>query len=149
MQIDDGYQADIGDWLSVNEKFPRGMQWLASEIKSAGYIPGIWLAPFLLSEHSKTLAEHPEFVTRMPDGSPVIANHNWERANYGLDGSNPAAQEWLEKLFSHVCDEWGYDYVKDRLLVRCCARGYTLRPRSHTHFGLSCGARCRAPWRRT
>jgi alpha-galactosidase len=50
VQIDDGYQADIGDWLTVNEKFPRGMAWLASEIKRAGYTPGLWLAPFLLAE---------------------------------------------------------------------------------------------------
>jgi alpha-galactosidase len=41
VQIDDGYQADVGDWLTVNDKFPRGMGWLASEIKRAGYTPGI------------------------------------------------------------------------------------------------------------
>ena len=33
VQIDDGYQANIGDWTVTNEKFPRGMGPLAREIK--------------------------------------------------------------------------------------------------------------------
>ncbi len=112
VQIDDGYQADIGDWLTVNEKFPHGMQWLASEIKSAGYTPGLWLAPFLLAETSKTYANHPEWIIGASEGAPAVANHNWERTNYGLDGTHPGAQAWLQDLFKQVCDGWGYDYVK-------------------------------------
>ncbi len=112
VQIDDGYQADIGDWLTVNEKFPRGMAWLASEIKSAGYTPGVWLAPLLLAETSKTFGAHPDWIIRDAGGEPVLAQHNWERANYGLDGSNPEARAWLTDLFRNICDGWGYDYVK-------------------------------------
>ncbi len=123
VQIDDGYQADIGDWLTVNDKFPNGMQWLSSEIKSAGYTPGLWLAPFLLSESSRTYAEHPDFVTRLADGTPAIANHNWEHDNYGLDGTNPDAQKWLEDLFRQVCDGWGYDYVKIDFLFGAALAG--------------------------
>jgi len=123
VQIDDGYQADIGDWLIVNEKFPRGMQWLASEIKRAGYTPGLWLAPFLLAGSSKTFAEHPEFVIRNGDGTPALAIHNWERENYGLDGSHPGAEAWLEDLFREVCDGWGYDYVKIDFLYGAALAG--------------------------
>ena len=32
-QIDDGYQKEIGEWLTPNAKFPAGMQFLAEEIK--------------------------------------------------------------------------------------------------------------------
>ena len=123
VQIDDGYQADIGDWLTVNEKFPRGMGWLASEIKSAGYTPGLWVAPFLLSESSRTYAEHPEWVTRAADGSAAIANHNWLHDNYGLDGTHPDARRWLEELFREICDGWGYDYVKIDFLFGAALAG--------------------------
>ena len=123
VQIDDGYQADIGDWLTVNEKFPHGMGWLASEIKKAGYTPGLWLAPFLLSESSKTFAQHPEWVVRDDDGAPVLAQHNWERANYGLDGSHPEARAWLTELFRSICDGWGYDYVKIDFLFGAAIQG--------------------------
>ena len=112
VQIDDGYQADIGDWLTVNEKFPHGMEWLASEIKRAGYTPGLWLAPFLVAQSSQTFAQHPEWMIRDAAGKPAVATGNWQRDNYGLDATNPGAQEWLTELFRTICDGWGYDYVK-------------------------------------
>jgi alpha-galactosidase len=126
VQIDDGYQADIGDWLTVNEKFPHGMGWLASEIKKAGYTPGLWLAPFLLSESSKTFAEHPDWVVRDDGGEPVLAQQNWGRANYGLDGTHPEARAWLTELFRSICDGWGYDYVKIDFLFGAAIAGLRL-----------------------
>ncbi|HEY7802226.1 MAG TPA: glycoside hydrolase family 36 protein [Dehalococcoidia bacterium] len=128
VQIDDGYQADIGDWLTANEKFPKGMGWLASEIKRAGYIPGIWLAPFLLSESSKTHAAHPDWVVRDDAGEPALAMANWQRRNFGLDGSNPAARDWLTELFREVCDGWGYEYVKIDFLFAAAIAGRRLDP---------------------
>ncbi|HYM14392.1 MAG TPA: glycoside hydrolase family 36 protein [Dehalococcoidia bacterium] len=130
VQIDDGYQADIGDWLTVNEKFPHGMAGLAAEIKRAGYTPGLWLAPFLLSESSRTFAEHPEWVVRDAAGSPVIAQHNWRRRNMAIDGSHPDARGWLTELFHEVCDGWGYDYVKIDFLFAAAVAGRRHDPRA-------------------
>ena len=123
VQIDDGYQADIGDWLTVNEKFPHGMEWLAAQIREAGYTPGIWLAPFLLAESSKTFAAHAEWVVRDGAGRPVSAMHNWNRHNYGIDGSHPEARAWLTDLFRQVCEGWGYDYVKIDFLFAAAIAG--------------------------
>jgi len=136
VQIDDGYQADIGDWLTVNEKFPRGMKWLASQIKSAGYTPGIWLAPFLVANTSKTYAAHPEWVVCDGAGAPVVATPNWQRDNYGLDGTHPEAQAWLTDLFREICDGWGYDYVKIDFLFGAAIAGVrsdTGAPRVHAY----------------
>lgn len=123
VQIDDGYQADVGDWLTVNDKFPRGMASLAAEIKRAGYTPGIWLAPFLLASTSQTFAEHPDWVVRTSDGSPALAMDNWGHANHGLDGTHPDVQAWLTALFRAVCDGWGYDYVKIDFLFAAAIAG--------------------------
>ncbi len=123
VQIDDGYQADIGDWLSVNEKFPRGMEWLAGEIKRAGYTPGLWLAPFLLAESSQTYAGHPDWVIRRADGEPAVAIQNWQRDSYGLDTTHPEAREWLTSLFRSICEGWGYDYVKIDFLFGAAIAG--------------------------
>jgi alpha-galactosidase len=128
VQIDDGYQADIGDWLTVNEKFPRGMEWLASEIKAAGYTPGLWLAPFLLSESSATFREHPDWVIRDEAGEPALAINNWNHRNFGLDGTHPEAQAWLTDLFRNVCDGWGYDYVKIDFLYGAAVAGRRFDP---------------------
>jgi alpha-galactosidase len=123
VQIDDGYQADVGVWLTVSEKFPGGMAWLASEIKRAGYTPGIWLAPFFLADSSRSFAEHPDFIVRDGRGEPAVAMQNWERKNYGIDGSNPEARAWLTQLFREICDGWGYDYVKIDFLFAAAIAG--------------------------
>jgi alpha-galactosidase len=128
VQIDDGYQADIGDWLITNDKFPRGMSWLASEIKRAGYTPGLWLAPFMLSESSRSFAEHPDFIIRDESGSPALATENWQRRNFGVDGSNPDVRAWLTDLFRTICDDWGYDYVKIDFLFAAAIAGRRYDP---------------------
>ena len=48
-QLDDGYQAAIGDWLDTNDKFPSGLAAIARDIAAAGFRPGIWIAPFLVA----------------------------------------------------------------------------------------------------
>jgi len=46
-QIDDGYQAHIGDWLNTAASFPSGLAAIADAIAAEGCRPGLWLAPFL------------------------------------------------------------------------------------------------------
>ena len=61
MQIDDGYQAEIGDWLTP----VRPVRLLARHRRphpGAGRRAGIWVAPFFVGERSATLAEHPEWL---------------------------------------------------------------------------------------
>jgi alpha-galactosidase len=111
VQIDDGYQAEIGDWLTANEKFPRGMKQLAGEIHARGYKAGLWLAPFIAGARSKLFAEHPDWLVSRT-GGPAIALINWNQTCYALDLTHPAVIAWLEELFRTICDDWGYDYVK-------------------------------------
>src|SRR5262249_25091282 len=45
IQLDDGYQHAVGDWLGLNDKFPSGMPALVRRIRQQGFMPGLWLAP--------------------------------------------------------------------------------------------------------
>jgi alpha-galactosidase len=56
-QIDDGYQAQVGDWLAFSPSFPEGVAPLATQARQAGFTPGLWLAPFIV--HPRSRAEHP------------------------------------------------------------------------------------------
>jgi alpha-galactosidase len=112
VQIDDGYQANIGDWTTTNETFPRGMGPLAREIREAGFTPGLWLAPLLAGETSRLFAEHPDWVICDDDGKPALAMRNWNQQCYGLDCTNPQVERWLRELFREVTEGWGYEYVK-------------------------------------
>ncbi len=68
-QIDDGYEAAVGDWLTVDpKKFPSGMRSAADKIKAAGMMPGIWLAPFAAERDSALVKDHPDWLLRDESG---------------------------------------------------------------------------------
>ena len=58
-QLDDGYQPAIGDWLATNEKFPSGVDGVAAAIAAAGFVPGLWIAPFIVAPASRGGPAHP------------------------------------------------------------------------------------------
>jgi alpha-galactosidase len=115
VQIDDGYQADIGDWLTPNERFPRGMAYLAEQIRGAGYEAGIWTAPFLARRGSRLFAEHPDWFVKSDRGGPRFALWNplWGLGNcYALDTTHPEVLDWLRHTFRTIVHEWGYRILK-------------------------------------
>jgi alpha-galactosidase len=130
VQIDDGYQAGIGDWTTVNEKFPRGLAYLAQRIHGAGFKAGLWLAPLMVGANSALYREHPDWVIRAPDGEPVIALNNWGQDCYGLDCTHPDAQAWLRRTIGTVTKEWGFDYLKVDFLFGATMEGVRHDPQA-------------------
>lgn len=115
VQIDDGYQAEIGDWLTPNARFPRGMAYLAEQIRGAGYEAGIWTAPFLARRASRLFAEHPDWFVKSDRGGPRFALWNplWGLGNcYALDTTHPEVLDWLRRTFRTIVHEWGYRILK-------------------------------------
>ena len=110
-QIDDGYESDIGDWLETNEKFPEGLEFIAKKIRELGMIPGIWTAPFSVSETSNLFKDHPDWIVRDKSGKPLVAYENWNKKIYALDTTNPNALNWLEGVFSTL-KNYGFDFFK-------------------------------------
>jgi alpha-galactosidase len=109
-QIDDGWQRGIGDW-EANNKFPSGMEWLATRIKSSGRIAGLWLAPLLIVPSSSIYREHPDWLLHDRQGALVSAGFNWSEPLYALDTTHPAVSDWLARLMEKV-RAWGFDYLK-------------------------------------
>lgn len=128
VQIDDGYQASIGDWLTINEKFPRGMRFLADTIRSQGFKPGIWFAPFLVSEASEVYRQHPDWVLRDEQGDPVNAMSNWGTRNFALDITTPQAADWLRHVVSTIVNDWGYEYLKIDFIYAEMIKGVRYEP---------------------
>jgi alpha-galactosidase len=75
VQLDDGYQRAIGDWLETNEKFPSGLVPLASAIRDAGFQPGIWTAPFCVTSESRLFRSHRDWLLRR-GGEPLRGLHH-------------------------------------------------------------------------
>jgi alpha-galactosidase len=123
LQIDDGYQSLVGDWMQANEKFPSGMKALAQRIRDAGLRPGLWLAPFTAAETSRLAREHADWLVHDASGRPSDAGANWQTTLYGLDTTHPEAREWLRRLFGTLVEHWGFDYLKLDFLVTAALRG--------------------------
>ncbi len=115
VQIDDGYQAAIGDWLTPAPGWEEGLAPLAHEIRHAGLQAGIWTAPFLLGPTSEVLRDHPDWVSiHEPSGHPSRAmfnSNNWGGWAVALDTTRADVLDHLRRTFSALVDE-GFDYHK-------------------------------------
>lgn len=114
--LDDGYQTALGDWLSVNKKFPDGVEKVAESIAEKKIIPGIWLAPFSGRRNSRLYKEHPEWTLKNTDGSPVSAGWNpfWGLFGvfYAFDVTHPGFQKYLKNVINELVHEKGFKYLK-------------------------------------
>ena len=112
IQLDDGYQRRLGDWLMPNEKFPGGLRRFAEEVRARGFTPAVWVGPFMVEEGADILKAHPDWMVRGVDGKPAVS-FGWREDHkvYSLDGTNPAVREHLRTLF-RTLRGYGIDYVK-------------------------------------
>ena len=117
-QLDDGYQAAIGDWTIPNADFPSGLPGIAEAIMASGRRAGVWLAPFLAAPDSQVAAAHPGWLARTTDGAhPLRAwwNPEWGGADDGfltaLDTTHPEVLAHLEALAADL-RAMGFDYLK-------------------------------------
>jgi alpha-galactosidase len=111
VQIDDGYQACPGDWLSPRPGF-GDLPGLVSRIRDTGRRAGIWIAPWLVGRSSAVFRDHPEWVLREPSSAePVSAGHVVRDDCYALDLSHPGAAAYLTEVLTTMRG-WGIDYFK-------------------------------------
>jgi len=134
IQIDDGWQPAVGDWLATNAKFPNGMGLLAEQIHTAGFRAGLWLAPFICEAKSSICKEHPSWLLRGENGAPLKAGFNplwggWLRPYYyALDFLNPEVQDYVRRCFDLALHTWNFDLLKLDFLYAATLQ----TPPSHT-----------------
>jgi alpha-galactosidase len=110
VQIDDGYQRALGDWLTLSGRF-RSRAGIADAIRARGRRAGIWTAPFLVDPSSELAAGHPDWLVASADGGFAHAGHNWGHDLRVLDTTHPEAAAYLTDVFRTLRAE-GYDYFK-------------------------------------
>ncbi|NJC63392.1 alpha-galactosidase [Planosporangium flavigriseum] len=110
VQVDDGWQSAVGDWLTLSDRFASVAE-LAHRVRDTGRRFGIWVAPFLVTRHSRTARDHPDWLLRDAAGLPVEAGFNWESPLFALDATHPGARGYLAEVFGRL-RAYGIDYFK-------------------------------------
>jgi alpha-galactosidase len=117
IQIDDGYQPAMGDWLETGAAFGGNVQGVLKQIRQREFEPAIWVAPFVAEEKSHVFQQHPDWFVMDDEGKPLRSDRvtfgGWRRGPwYVLDGTHPAVQKHFESFFSTMRREWGCTYFK-------------------------------------
>jgi alpha-galactosidase len=113
-QLDDGFQRAIGDWLTPNDKFPSGIEGIATAITTTGRTPGLWLAPFLVAPDSETAQRHPEWLARARHRERFaigMYHEVWGGVMWELDTTRDDVLAHLEATARALVDA-GYRYLK-------------------------------------
>ncbi len=119
-QLDDGYQTAVGDWLTIKEeKFPKGMKYIADIIHDKGMKAGIWLAPLSAQVTSNISKNHSDWLVKDSNGKPILNGLNWG-GYYALDIYNKEARAYIKNVFHVILNDWGYDMVKLDFLFGAC-----------------------------
>jgi alpha-galactosidase len=117
VQIDDGYQPAMGDWLDTGAAFGGNVQGVLKQIRERGFEPAIWVAPFVAEEKSQVFKQYPDWFVKDTDGKPLRSDRvtfgGWRRGPwYVLDGTHPEVQQHFERFFRVMKRDWGCTYFK-------------------------------------
>jgi alpha-galactosidase len=123
IQIDDGFESQVGDWFSFNSGFPNGLAPLAAKIRDAGFTPGLWLSPFIVHPRSVLVESHPEWLLRGRLGRPVNAGYFWGSFSNALDLTHPEALAYASEVIRAAVHDWGFSYLKLDFLYVAALRG--------------------------
>ncbi|MDL2229748.1 alpha-galactosidase [Treponema sp. OttesenSCG-928-L16] len=140
-QIDDGWENVVGEWEVNTQRFPRGLEFISQKIEEKGYIPGLWLAPFIATRRCSIFNNRPEWLLKDKNGDLVVAgfNHLWDKQYYCLDISRDDVLEYFTVLMDRVIDDWGFRYIKlDFLYTGFFPGAFTQGGVSYEHYERAC-----------
>jgi alpha-galactosidase len=129
--MDEGYQYARGEYSTSDAAlFPHGVGDLESKVRGLGLVPGIWTAPFEVSDRSWVYQNHPDWLVHNKDGKPIHAGWAVDHHDqlYALDTTNPGAQDYLRQTYSTLVHEWGIRYIKMDFMEDSGVEGYFYRP---------------------
>jgi len=122
VQIDDGYELCVGDWLKPSGQF-GSVPDLVARIRDTGRRAGIWIAPWLAGRSSDVFAAHPGWMVTDPEtGEPVYAGTVCRDSCSALDLTHPGAAGHLRDVLTTLRG-WGIDYFKIDFCYAGCQEG--------------------------
>jgi alpha-galactosidase len=129
--IDEGYQYARGEYITPNATlFPHGLTPLEYKVRGLGLVPGIWTAPFEVSQRAWVYEHHPDWLIHNAKGEPIPAGNvvDGKDTLYMLDVTNPGAADYLRQTYTKLVHEWGIHYIKLDFMDDSAIEGYFHQP---------------------
>ncbi len=129
--IDEGYQFARGEYSTPDaDLFPHDLATLERKVTNLGLTPGIWTAPFEVSERSWVFTNHPEWLVKNAKGEPIHIGtvSNKKDQLYALDATNPGAQQYLRETYTTLTKVWNLRYIKLDFMEDSAVEGFYYRP---------------------
>jgi hypothetical protein len=131
--IDEGYQYARGEYTTPNAtNFPNGLVPLEDKVQEMGLTPGIWTAPFEISERSWVYQNHKDWLVHNAQGQPIHAGYviaeRKQDPLYIIDSTNPGAQNYLRQTYATLVRDWGIRYIKLDFMDDSAIEGHYYRP---------------------
>ncbi|HRN71225.1 MAG TPA: alpha-galactosidase, partial [Candidatus Woesebacteria bacterium] len=109
--IDAGY-CEFGDWLNYKNQFPKGMKYIASEIRSRGFKAGIWIAPIIATINSQLYQTHKNWFIQGFEGRKTQPFDFIDSLSLMiLDPTLSEVKDYLGKVYRQYYD-WGFRVFK-------------------------------------
>lgn len=110
--LDDGWQAEEGDYELDREKFPRGdldMKEFVDRVHSLGLKAQLWWIPLAVDPKSKLYKDYPEYIILDKEGKPQFISW-WD--NYYMCPSYEKVKEHTKDALKKILIDWGFDGLK-------------------------------------
>lgn len=117
IQLENGWQEELGTYQIDDVQFPKGMQCLIDYVHDTGLKFGLGIIPFCVVADSEIVEVHPEYF--LHDGQNHLAKihlHEVETQVVLFDVSHPGAQREIERNIKAVMGEWDIDVLKADML---------------------------------
>jgi alpha-galactosidase len=129
VHIDEGYQYARGEYSTPNAKlFPHGMRLVEDQVRELGLTPGIWTAPFEVTNRSLVYQDHKDWLVHNASGTPISVGTEHGDILYAIDPTNPGAQQYMTQTYHTLTREWGIRYIKLDFMDTASVEGYHYRP---------------------
>ncbi len=110
--IDDGWNANYGDWEIDYEKFPNGLKPVFDYIKSLGMKPGLWISVGSASEDSKVFQEHPEWFIKDKKGNIGNLHADHDNTKFYSACFTTGWKDYIKDILLKLALDYGLEYVK-------------------------------------
>ncbi|WP_276356215.1 glycoside hydrolase family 31 protein [Cohnella caldifontis] len=111
IMIDDNWHEPYGTWTFHSGRFPDPKR-MVDELHAMGFQVMLWVCPFVSADSQTFRKLEPEgILLKDRDGNTAIRKW-WNGYSAVLDGTNPAAVQWMHGQLDALQSEYGIDGFK-------------------------------------